>query len=249
MHKQSMKLTKKSQSYEPCPEFAGQVVCVDVTPLKAIETAYGPKDHFRLVFESPLLRDDGAPYCIWSRNFTPSLHEKAAFAQFLRKWFGRALTSAEEGELETEDLIGRTAEVTIVQEEGRDGQTYSNIALIRPDRTGKPMTPSGRYIRVKDREQKPKDAEFRRAEQAPGNLGDNPNDSWRQTKIHVGKHKGLTLADLDRVSVVALLDRWLPTAHAAPKKTADDKRLITALEAAQAELAEEDNIPMENQAF
>jgi len=91
----------------------------------------------------------------------------------------------------------------------------------------------------------------RRAE-APAAQAPAPSDhSWRKTKIHVGKHKGLTLGDLDRASVESLVDRWLPTATAAPKKSADDKRLIAALEAAVAELAAEaeDNIPMGNQPY
>ena len=169
-----MKLTKNSKSFEPCPEFSGQAVVVDVTQLKKVETAYGPKETFKIVFETPLLRQDGTPYCVWSRGFTPSLHEKAAFAQFLRKWFGRALTAAEEAEFDTENLLGKTAEITVVHEEGRTGEVYANIALIRPDKTGKAITPSGKFKRVKDREQNngASDAEYRRAEQA-----DDPGDA------------------------------------------------------------------------
>ena len=239
-----MKLTKNSKSFEPCPEYTGQAICVDITPLKKVETTYGPKETFRAVFETKLLREDGTPYCVWSRGFTASLHEKSAFAQFLRKWFGRSLTAAEEEEFDTESLLGKSAELTIVHEEGRTGEVYANIALIRPDRTGKPMKPSGKFVRAKDRETQGgnKDAEYRRAEQA-GEGGGDPED-WRRTKVHIGKHKGLDLCDLDRESVQALIDKWLPTAKANPKPLADDRRLIAALELAAEELAAtEDNIP------
>lgn len=236
-----MKLTKKTQSFDPCPEYTGVAVCVDVTPLKKVESAYGPKEVFRVVFETKSLREDGSPFCVWSRGFTASLHEKAALSQFLRKWFGRALTSAEEEEFDTESLIGKTAEITVVHEQGRNGETYANIALIRPDRTGKPMPPSGKFVRAKDREAKNgnHDAEYRRTEQAndPGDTTD-----WRRTKVHVGKHKGLDLGDLDRDSVQALVDRWLPAARANAKPLADDRRLMAALESAQKEL--DDEIPM-----
>lgn len=242
-----MKLTKNSKPFEPCPEYSGQAVVVDVTPLKKTETAYGPKETFKVVLETPLLREDGTPYCVWSRGFTPSLHEKAAFAQFIRKWFGRALTAAEEAEFDTENLLGKTAEITVVHEEGRTGETYANIALIRPDKTGKAMKPSGKFKRMKDREQNngAADAEYRRAEQA-GDSGDATD--WRRTKVHIGKHKGLDVGDLDRPAVQALIEHWLPEVKAKAKPLADDKRLIAALEAAQKELAAEaevdpDNIP------
>lgn len=242
-----MKLTKNSKSFEPCPEYSGQAVVVDVTPLKKTETAYGPKETFKVVFETSLLREDGTPYCVWSRGFTPSLHEKAAFAQFIRKWFGRALTAAEEAEFDTENLLGKTAEITVVHEEGRTGETYANIALIRPDKTGKAMKPSGKFKRMKDREQNngASDAEYRRAEQA-GDPGDATD--WRRTKVHIGKHKGLDVGDLDRAAVQALIEHWLPEVKAKAKPLADDRRLIAALEAAQKELAAEaevdpDNIP------
>lgn len=243
-----MKLTKNSKSFEPCPEFSGQAVVTDVTPLKKIETAYGPKETFKIVFETPLLREDGTPYCVWSRGFTPSLHEKAALSQFLRKWFGRALTAAEESEFDTESLIGKTAEITVVHEEGRTGETYANIALIRPDKTGKTMTPSGKFIRAKDREAKGagNDAEYRRTEQAPA-TGESAD--WRRTKVHVGKHKGLDVGDLDRAAVTALIGHWLPEAKAKVKPLADDRRMIAALEAAKAEIDAEDNIPMDNQPY
>jgi hypothetical protein len=242
-----MLIQKNSKSFEPCPEYSGQAVVVDVTPLKKTETAYGPKETFKIVFETSLLREDGTPYCVWSRGFTPSLHEKAAFAQFIRKWFGRALTAAEEAEFDTENLLGKTAEITVVHEEGRTGETYANIALIRPDKTGKAMKPSGKFKRMKDREQNngAADAEYRRAEQAhdPGDTTD-----WRRTKVHIGKHKGLDVGDLDRAAVQALIEHWLPEVKAKAKPLADDKRLIAALEAAQKELAAEaevdpDNIP------
>ena len=238
-----MKLSKKSQSFEPCPEYSGKAVCVDVTPLKKTETAYGVKETFKCVFETTLLRQDGSPYCVWSRGFTASLHEKSAFAQFLKKWIGRALTATEEEAFETEDLVGKSAELVITHEEGRTGDVYASIALIRPDRTGKPLTPSGKFTRAKDRA--PKDAEFRRAEQAPNEDA----FDWRSVKVHVGNHKGLDMGDLDRAAVNALITRWLPTVKAQEKTTADDRRLMAAVEAADAEIRGEDDIPSGNRAF
>lgn len=237
-----MKLTKKNKSFEPAPEYSGPAICIDVTSPKTVETAFGPKEQFKLIFEIGSLREDGTPFCVWSRGFVPSLHEKAALAQFLRKWFGRSLTAAEEAEFDTEDLVGKTAEITVVHEEGRNGEVYANIALIRPDRSGKPLTQSGKFIRMKDRPAK--DAEFHRTEPAPKEDSD-----WRRVKVHVGRHSGLDLGDLNRASVQALIERWLPETKAKEKTTADDRRLIAALESADAELRGDDDVPMNNQPY
>lgn len=242
-----MKISKKSQTFENHPEYTGPAVCVDCTPPKRVETSFGPRDQFKLVFETGCLRQDGSPFLVWSSGFTPSLHEKASLSKFLRQWFGRLLNQAEQDEFDTENLLGRAAVVTIVHNDGRDGQVYANIALIQPDKSGKPMAPSGKYQRVKDRPAKDGDAEYSRAEQ-PANGNGASAESWRGVKVHVGKHAGLNLGDLDREAVEALIARWLPEAKAKVKPLADDRRLMAALEAAKKELAaaaevEADNIP------
>ncbi len=71
-----MKLkSNPSSNFEPHPEADCIGVCVDVTPLKTIDSAYGKREVFKLVFETTVLRDDGRPHLVWSRSFTPSLHE------------------------------------------------------------------------------------------------------------------------------------------------------------------------------
>lgn len=217
-----MKITSKSDSnFEPHPEADCTGVLVDVTPLKRVDSSFGPREVFRLVFETTELRDDGRPYLVWSRSFTPSLHEKSAFRAFLKSWFGRDLSKQELDEFETDDLIGRTAKLSIVHSE-HNGAVYANIGLIRPDRSKDPLKPSGKYVRVKDRESK--DGQFR---SAAGGGEDESN--WRRIKVHVGKHAGLDLGDLDQGAVEALVTRWLPDAMANPKPLKADRELIAAL--------------------
>ena len=82
---------------------------------------------------------------------------------------------------------------------------------------------------------------YRRAEPA----GDTSADLGA-TKIHVGKCKGLEVRDLLPEQVGALVANWLPAAKANVKPTADDKRLIAALEswqAAQAAKPADDDVP------
>ena len=65
--------------------------------------------------------------------------------------------------------------------------------------------------------------------------------------IHVGRCKGLEGRGLSPEQVGALIANWLPAAKANAKPTADDKRLIAALEAwqvAQAGTGQgDDNVP------
>jgi hypothetical protein len=107
------------------------------------------------------------------------------------------------------------------------------------------LKPSGKFVRMKDRP--PKDGAgaqgggYRRAEPAADTSAD-----LGATKIHVGKCKGLEVRDLSPEQVGALVANWLPAAKANAKPTADDKRLIAALEywhTANAGKSESDDVP------
>jgi hypothetical protein len=231
--------TGSTTPFEAHPEYDGQAVCVDVTPLKKTQSAYGERETFRVVFETKELRQDGKPYLVFSRSFTPSLHEKSAFRPFIKQWMGRDLTTAEQNEFDTEALIGRPARVSVVHNE-YNGQTYANIGLIRPDKSGDPLKPSGKYVRQKDRQNN--DEKFRPA----SNSGEASSD-WRRVKVHVGKHTGIDLGELDRESVEALLTKWLPAAVEMEKPLKADRELIAALQQAKAALGsdadEDENEP------
>ncbi len=240
-----MKIKSNSGNFKPCPEYTGPAVLVDVTPLKTVQTQYGPKEKFRFVFEIGETKDDGTPWCVWSAPFTPSYHENSALRPFLRKWMGRELSPAEVEKFDLEEMIGRPAHIMVIHEHS-DGEVYANIALITPDKSAEPLQPSGKFVRMKDRP--PKDGAgaqggYRRAEPAADTGGD-----LLATKIHVGKCKGLEVRDLSPEQVGALVANWLPTAVANPKPTADDKRLMAALEhwavtAANDGNKDDDNVP------
>ena len=234
--------TASNTPFEAHPEYDGQAVCVDVTPLKKSMSTYGERETFRLVFESRELRQDGKPYLVFSRGFTPSLHEKAALRAFLKQWFGRDLTTAEQAEFDTESLVGRPARVSVVHSD-YNGTTYANIGLIRADKSGDSLKPSGKYTRQKDR-QNNGDEKFRPASNS--NESGTPSD-WRRVKVHVGRHTGIDLGELDRESVEALIAKWMPQALEMPKPLKADRELIAALQQAKLALSpdeeEEDNIP------
>lgn len=234
------------------------MVCVDVTPLKKRETKFGVKEEFRFAFEldpaSFGTRSNGSPYCIWSRGFTPVLSltpKKSNLTKFLEDWLGRKFTQDDLNRgLDAETLIGRTAKV-IVQHEESGENIYANILSIRPSADALAM--SGTFVRAKDRpanggtgavsspapSQMGEDAgtasksAYKPAEQ-PTDAG---RDDWQKVKIHIGRNKGVDLGDLDPAGTdfQKLLMNWLPQAKANPKPSADDRRLMAALEQANAE--------------
>lgn len=238
-----MKLSKKSSgNFVPHDDGSFRAVCVDVTPLEKQQSKFGERDIFRLVFETDApKREDGSPQCVWSRGFTPSLNEKANFRKFLRQWLGRDLTAAEEAEFDTESLIGKGANIVVVHEDSSDGdKTYANIAACTPCK-GKALEPSGTFTRKKDRGDS---TSYKGAAQPTERTADaEPVDDtqagadWSKVKVHIGKHAGVELRDLDEEAIDKLVSNWLPAHKSATKPTADDKRLAAALERAAQEIA------------
>lgn len=231
-----MKLTEKKSGgdFTPHPETDGTVrgVIVDVTPLKKMQSQFGEREVFRLVIETEVEDEaNDRRFCIWSRPYTPSLNEKANFRKDLKKILGRDLTEAERDEFDTESLIGRPVSLIVQHEEGSNGQTYAVISFIGPHKSGEPIKPSGKYTRVIDREAKGgATGESSSYRKAPAATEDEGRADWQRCKVHVGKHAGVDLGDLEQDAVVALLDHWLPQHRRNAKPKADDKRLAAALE-------------------
>ena len=250
-----MMIKGSNKKFETCPEFSGKAVCVDVTPLRKQQSQYGERDVFKLVFEVDMEREDGSRYCVWSRGFTPSVNEKASFRKFLRSWFGRDLTREEMAGFDTDSLIGKPAQVVIVQEH-RDQDTYANIVACTPDKSSEPLEASGKFVRAKDKVQGAGDrgqgsaGGYRRMEgMAASQQGEGGDGGHAAVKVHIGRCKGLELRDLAPEQVQALVEKWLPTARVSAKPLADDRRLMAALEwwqqeqAATAKAQDDDNVP------
>jgi hypothetical protein len=181
-------------------------------------TAYGEKEEFRLVFETEAMDEENdRRFCIWSRGYTPSLNEKAALRKDLKKLMGRELTQLELDEFDLEGLIGHGVKL-IIQHEHKDDKTYANISFIAPDKD-KALKPSGKYIRVRDRDTD--GVAPAQTEAKAGKFG------WESVIVHVGKYKGKKLGEVDEVGVGSLIDKWLPKAKADGK--AEDADLINAL--------------------
>jgi hypothetical protein len=223
-----MKIQAKSGgNFETHPETSALIhACiVDVTQPKPVQTEWGVKEKFKIVYESELKDSQGRHFALFSQGYTPSLHEKAALRKDLKKILGRDLTEAEAKEgIELEDLIGKPVQVLVAHEQ-HDGKTYARIAHLQPDKTDAPHKPSGGFTRERDREAK-------NAGGATANRtgsGDSAREDWSKVKVHVGKFAGIELGQLDPESADKLWTNWLPTFDANQKPTADDKRLAAAL--------------------
>ena len=230
-----MKLSeKKGGDFQPHPETDGTVkaVIVDVTPTKKIQSEFGERDVFRVVFETETTGEDGKRWCVWSRGYTPSLHEKSNFRKEVKKMIGRDLTAAELNEFDTESLIGMGVKLIIQHEEGKDGKMYATLSFIGPDKDKSILTASGKYIRVKDREEKTGDASGGSAgyRSAPKAAEDEGRQPWQKVKVHIGKHSGVDLGDLDESAVGNLIEKWLPVGKALPKPLKADRELIATLD-------------------
>src|SRR5215467_10799413 len=162
-----MKIKENNNDFEPCPEFTGKGVCVDVTPLRKQQSQYGERNVFKVVFEVDAEKEDGGRFGVWSNNFTPTLNEKASLRKFLRGWFGRDLSKAELEDFDTETLIGKPAQLVIVHEH-KDGKVYANIAACTPDKSGDALKPSGKFVRAKDRDTSPQPAPDRAGQASTG---------------------------------------------------------------------------------
>jgi hypothetical protein len=242
-----MKLSEKSGgSFTPANEGTFRAVLVDVTPPEVKQTKFGPKEQFRLVFEIEAEREEGGRQCVWSRGFTTSLNEKANFRKFLRQWRGRDLTAEEASEFDTDALIGKAATVVIVHEDV-DGTIYANLAACTPYKGDDPLQPSGDFVRKRDRENGKEQGEgagYRKAAE-PATTSEpkgTPVDDtqagadWSKVKVHVGKHSGVELRDLDVEAIEKLEKNWLKIHRQNTKATAADKRLAAALERAREEI-------------
>ena len=162
----------------------------------------------------------------------------------MRQWLGRDLTAAEEAEFDTENLIGKPAQVVITHDQAENGETYANIVACTACK-GEGLKPSGKFTRKKDREEKGEGASYRGAAKPSDGTPEaekvdntQAGSDWTCVKVHVGKHAGVELRDLDPEAINKLVTNWLPVHEGNAKSTADDKRLASALKLAVEALSE-----------
>jgi hypothetical protein len=121
-----MKIKNSNSHFEACPEYTGKAVIVDVTPLRKQQSQFGERDVFKVVFEVEMQRDDGTPYCVWSKNFTPTLNEKSNFRCLTRARQTVRATSTGELEQRRSSVVARQSRARVAR--GQPTVTSVNLS-------------------------------------------------------------------------------------------------------------------------
>jgi len=161
------------KEYVPCPEGLHQAVACDLVDLGTVDGMYGPKPKLRLYWQIPdqINPETKKPFIV-AKQYTVSLHEKAALRKDLETWRGRRFTKEELSKFDMEKLMGVNCQVQIVHSTSDDGRVFANVETIIPIRKGDQTIDVKDYERKSDRERNERDgfqnAGAARARQASG---------------------------------------------------------------------------------
>lgn len=143
----------EGSTFEPHPEGQFRAVCVDVVERHGVQTAFGPKNKIRLVWQTEENPEDGKPF-LASASFNATLNENGRLRPFLESWRGKKFSAEELKGFDLEQLIGVGAVVQITHTT-KDGKTYDNVtSIMRLMKGMEPVTPR-EYTRVQDRPVQP----------------------------------------------------------------------------------------------
>ena len=145
-----MSLIAKGKTYTPAPEGLWPAVCVDVVDLGMVDGPWGSKHQCRVAWELAVTMADGRPFTA-NKRYNISLHEKSTLGKDLKAWRGRAFTADELAGFDLEKVIGAPCQLVITHTE-KDGIVYGNVTAVMKADPKTRLTPTGKYIRVKDRE-------------------------------------------------------------------------------------------------
>ncbi len=142
--------------FEPAPEGLHAAVCVDVVDKGMIEGQWGPSHKVQIRWQldghsDAGLRPDGKQWLV-TRQFTLSLHEKAALRSFLVSWRGKQFTAAELQGFDLENVIGAPCMLQVLHNRSADGQrVFANVQNVMPLPKGMSKPVAHDYVRVIDR--------------------------------------------------------------------------------------------------
>jgi hypothetical protein len=104
----------------------------------------------RLLWEVEEKTSGGRPMMA-AKSYTKSLAPNSNLRAMLRSWLGREMSEQELNNFDTDDLIGRPAQVLVTSYK-KHGESRVYVEEVRKPLGDKQLKPSGEYIRMQDRE-------------------------------------------------------------------------------------------------
>ena len=105
----------------------------------------------RLLWEVEEKTSGGKPMMA-AKSYTKSLAPNSNLRAMLRSWLGREMSEQELNNFDTDDLIGRPAQVLVVSYV-KDGESRVYVKEVRKPLEDKQLKPSGEFIQMKDRDE------------------------------------------------------------------------------------------------
>ena len=105
----------------------------------------------RLLWEVEEKTDGGKPMLV-GKNYTKSLGLNSPLRTMLCSWLGGEMSEQELDDIDTDDLIGRPAQVLVVSYV-KDGERRVYVKEVRKPLEDKQLKPSGEFIQMKDRDE------------------------------------------------------------------------------------------------
>ena len=105
----------------------------------------------RLLWEVEEKTSGGKPMMA-AKSYTKSLAPNSNLRAMLRSWLGREMSEQELNKFETDDLIGRPAQVLVTSYK-KHGESRVYVKEVRKPLEDKQLKPSGEFIQMKDRDE------------------------------------------------------------------------------------------------
>ena len=87
-----------------------------------------------------------------AKSYTKSLAPNSNLRAMLRSWLGREMSEQELNNFDTDDLIGRPAQVLVTSYK-KHGESRVYVKEVRKPLEDKQLKPSGEFIQMKDRDE------------------------------------------------------------------------------------------------
>ena len=112
------------------------------------ESEQAPK--IRLLWEVEEKTSGGKPMRA-AKSYTKSLAPNSPLRTMLRSWLGREMSEQELDDIDTDDLIGRPAQVLVTSYK-KHGESRVYVEEVRKPLEDRQLQPSGEFIQMKDRD-------------------------------------------------------------------------------------------------